>query len=123
MTDDRILSGVPGAPPADRQGSGMVAVIFVSHRTGADPAGYDAAAAAMDALAAVQPGYRGIDSARGADGEGITISYWASDAEAIAWRDHPEHAAIREAGRAHWYDRYRVTVCRVERGYAWSRPA
>ena len=53
----------------------------------------------MDALAAAQPGYRGVDSARGADGLGITVSYWADDAAAIAWRDHPEHAAIRERGR------------------------
>jgi heme-degrading monooxygenase HmoA len=105
----------------EQQANGEVAVIFSSIRTDADPAGYAAAAAAMDALAARQPGYRGIDSVRGADGAGITISYWADDAAAIAWRDHPDHAAIRERGRDRWYDRYRVTVCTVTRGYAWSR--
>ena len=99
---------------------GEIAVIFTAQRNGLDPAGYDAAAAAMDALAACQPGYRGVDSARGADGFGITISYWADDAAALAWRDHPEHRATRDRGRAQWYDRYRVTVARVERGYDWS---
>ena len=100
---------------------GQTAVIFVSLRNNADAAGYDAAAAAMDARAAVQPGYRGVDSARDAGGVGITVSYWADDAAAIAWRDDPEHAAIRERGRALWYDSYSVTVARVERDYAWAR--
>ena len=102
--------------------TGQIAVVFVSFRNDADMIGYAGAAAAMDALAAAQPGYRGVDSAREADGMGITVSYWADDDAAIAWRDHPEHAAIRERGRALWYDRYSVTVARVERGYQWARP-
>lgn len=99
---------------------GQIAVIFASHRTHADASGYAEASAAMDALAARQPGYRGVDSARGADGFGITVSYWIDDAAAIAWRDHPAHARIRDAGRAHWYDSYSVAVARVERGYRWT---
>jgi heme-degrading monooxygenase HmoA len=106
--------------PMDASRVGQVAVIFTSQRNGRDPAGYDAAAAAMDALAAAQPGYRGVESARGSDGLGITVSYWADDAAAKAWRDHPDHAAVREQGRTRWYDRYTVAVARVERGYAWS---
>lgn len=102
--------------------SGQIAVIFCAHRTAHDAAGYDAAAAAMDALAAAQPGYLGVDSARGNDGLGITVSYWADAAAALAWRDHPEHAATRERGRALWYDSYTVSVARIERGYAWSAP-
>jgi heme-degrading monooxygenase HmoA len=53
---------------------------------------------------------------------GITISYWSDDTAAIAWRDHPDHSAIRERGRAIWYDRYSVTVAHVTRGYGWTRP-
>lgn len=98
---------------------GEVAVIFSSRRNGRDPAGYDAAALAMDALAAAQPGFRGVDSARGSDGFGITVSYWADAAAAIAWRDQPDHAATREKGRAQWYDSYTVTVADVTRGYGW----
>ncbi|WP_298671293.1 antibiotic biosynthesis monooxygenase [uncultured Sphingomonas sp.] len=102
--------------------TGQVAVIFVSQRTATDGEGYAAAAAAMDALAAQQPGYRGVESTRDADGFGITISYWATDADACAWRDHPDHAAIRARGRADWYQNYQVIVARVERGYGWVRP-
>jgi len=99
-----------------------VAVIFLSERTGQDEAGYAEAAAAMSALAAAQPGYRGERSAGSPDGLGTTISYWADEASAIAWRDEPHHAAVREAGRDRWYRWYRVEVATVDRRYDWSRP-
>lgn len=105
----------------DDDRTGQIAVIFVSHRTGEDDEGYARAAAAMEALAARQPGYRGIDSARGSDGRGITVSYWADDEAARAWRDHAEHSAIREQGRARWYSDYEITVAQVERGYRWTK--
>jgi heme-degrading monooxygenase HmoA len=98
---------------------GEIAVIFTSTRTGADPAGYDAAAATLARLAAVQPGYRGLASAREPDGDGITVSYWADEASAVGWRDQPEHQAMRAAGRDRWYDRYEVVVAAVTRDYRW----
>jgi heme-degrading monooxygenase HmoA len=97
-----------------------IAVIFVTQRTDADAAGYQAAAEAMMALVTVQPGYLGAESVRGGDGLGITVSYWADDASARAWRDHVEHAAVRALGRARWYAHYRLIVARVERAYQWS---
>ncbi|OJY67058.1 MAG: antibiotic biosynthesis monooxygenase [Sphingobium sp. 66-54] len=100
---------------------GAVAVIFVSMRTDADQPGYDAAAGAMMALVARQPGYLGADSARGADGFGITVSYWADEASARAWRAVAEHAAVRALGRARWYAHYRLIVSQVTRAYAWHR--
>ena len=102
--------------------TGQVAVIFIAERTAEDDAGYATAAAAMDALAARQPGYRGIDSTRGEDRVGITVSYWADESSAVAWRQHPEHSAIREAGRGRWYRWYRLHVAEIGRSYAWERP-
>jgi heme-degrading monooxygenase HmoA len=58
--------------------TGEVAVIFLSTRTGADAEGYAAAADAMERLAAEQPGYRGMESVRGTDGLGITVSFWVA---------------------------------------------
>ena len=101
--------------------TGQIAVIFTNQRSAEDAAGYAQAAAAMDALAAAQPGYRGMDSARGPDGFGITVSWWADEASAIAWREHPIHARIRDAGRSRWYRSYAVAVASVTRGYRWSR--
>lgn len=100
---------------------GTIAVIFVSQRSEADADGYAAAAAAMGELASRQPGYRGIDSVRDAAGLGITVSYWANEAAAIAWRDDPEHTAIREAGRNRWYTRYDLHVAAVTRSYDWTK--
>jgi heme-degrading monooxygenase HmoA len=100
---------------------GTVTVIFIAQRTVDDDAEYRAAASAMDELAAQQPGYRGMDSVRGVDGLGITVSYWADDASAKAWRDHAEHAAIRDAGRDRWYSYYDLHVAAVTRSYDWSK--
>lgn len=102
--------------------TGEIAVIFVSTVTGADSDGYAAAAAAMETLAETQPGYRGIDSARGADGLGITVSYWADETAAVAWRGNAEHAAIRERGRGVWYSSYSLHVAEIARSYDWRKP-
>ena len=101
--------------------TGQIVVIFLSRRTAADDAGYASAALAMEALAKIQPGYRGIESTRGADGLGITLSFWADEGSALAWRAHPEHKAIRDAGRDRWYESYEVIVCAAERSYAWEK--
>lgn len=100
---------------------GQIAVIFLSVRTDDDHAGYAAAAEAMDKLAAQQPGYRGMENVRGDDRLGITVSYWADDASAKAWRDNPDHKAVRDMGRARWYERYDLVVAEVTRDYDWRR--
>jgi heme-degrading monooxygenase HmoA len=99
--------------------TGQTAVIFLSSRTGADEPGYQEAADRMERLAAVQPGYRGLDSARGPDGCGITVSWRADEASALAWRRHPDHTTIREGGRSRWYATYEVAVATVARSYRW----
>jgi heme-degrading monooxygenase HmoA len=98
-----------------------IAVIFTSGRTDVDPIGYAAAAARMEELAARQPGYLGIESARSDDGVGITVSYWASEEAAVAWKQHAEHLAVQAEGRERWYDWYRVRVAGVTRRYTYDR--
>lgn len=97
------------------------AVIFTSRRNGDDEAGYAEAAQRMAELAAQQPGYLGVESVRGADGVGITVSYWDSEDAIRAWRAQAEHAATRERGRNHWYEGYELRVAKVERAYGWRR--
>jgi heme-degrading monooxygenase HmoA len=92
------------------------AVIFSSRRTAGDR-GYAAMAERMNALAARQPGYLGFESARGEDGFGITVSYWASPEAIRAWKDHAEHLLAQEAGVREWYQHYELRVARVERAY------
>ena len=100
---------------------GAIAVIFVSMRRDEDEGGYQAAARHMVDLARHMPGFLGMDSARGHDGLGVTVSYWADEASALAWRANAEHVAVREMGRERWYASYRVMVCNVERAYGWNR--
>lgn len=96
------------------------AVIFSNLRTEGD-AGYAEMADRMVELAAQQPGFLGVESVRGADGFGITVSYWRSEADIAAWRAHAEHVAARENGLAQWYARYALRVARVERSRDWRR--
>lgn len=92
------------------------AVIFSSLRTPGDR-DYEATARRMAELAATQPGYLGLESARDAEGFGITVSYW-TDPEAIrAWKAHAEHLLAQERGRGEWYRHYELRVARVERAY------
>jgi heme-degrading monooxygenase HmoA len=91
------------------------AVIFTSQRTPGDAAGYAATAARMEELARAQPGFLGVESARGDDGLGITVSYWDSLAAIDAWRKHLEHLAAQSKGRSQWYASFDLRVAKVER--------
>lgn len=104
---------------APRPAPPYYAVVFTSQRTEGDD-GYAAMAERMAALAAEQPGYLGVESARGADGLGITVSYWRSLEDIAAWRRVAEHQAARDRGRAHWYRHYELRIARVERAYGWD---
>jgi heme-degrading monooxygenase HmoA len=91
------------------------AVIFTSLRTEADAAAYAAMAERMDALAAEQPGYLGMESAR--EGLGITVSYWRDLESIAAWKRHAEHLIAQQYGRERWYRHYRTRIAKVEREY------
>jgi heme-degrading monooxygenase HmoA len=90
------------------------AVIFTSLQSD-DLEGYAATAERMLELAAEQPGYLGVESAR--EGLGITVSYWR-DLESIRqWKSHAEHREAQRAGRDRWYSNYKTRIALVERDY------
>jgi heme-degrading monooxygenase HmoA len=92
------------------------AVIFTSLRTEGDR-GYAAMARRMVELGSRYDGFLGIESARGADGLGITVSYWRDEASIAAWKRDTEHQAAQHAGNATWYADFHVRVAKVERAY------
>jgi heme-degrading monooxygenase HmoA len=92
-----------------------VAVIFTSARTEGDN-GYAAMASAMEERARDQPGYLGIESARDAE-LGITVSYWADEDAARAWKQVAAHLVAQSRGRSIWYTDYRVRIAVVHRDY------
>ena len=111
-----VVDGAPAARFARTPSPPYLAVVFTSQRHGDDD-GYGVTADRMVALAVRQPGFLGIESARDAEGFGITVSYWTDEAAVLAWKHQVEHADARRRGREHWYERYALRVARVERAY------
>lgn len=111
MSGDRTPS--PPSPEAP-----YWAVIFTSELAD-DTAGYDEMAERMVELAARQPGFLGIESAR--DGLGITVSYWRDLPSIAAWRADVEHREAQRLGRQRWYRSYRLRIARVERDWQFDR--
>ena len=97
------------------------AVIFTSLRTEGDQ-GYGAMAQRMVELGRRYEGFLGIESARGADGLGITVSYWRDEESIRRWKADTEHEKAQRAGQRTWYSAYHVRVAKVERAYAFKAP-
>lgn len=114
-----IQMSAPG-PIAQTRAPPYFAVIFTSVRTETDE-GYAQTADQMVALAAEQPGYLGVESARDPDGVGITVSYWESAEAITAWKRNADHLIAQRAGKERWYRAYATRICRVERAYGFER--
>lgn len=97
------------------------AVIFTSKRT-PDDNDYGKTSDRMVELASQQPGFLGVESARGEDGVGITVSYWKDEASIKGWKLQMEHSAARDKGRKQWYEGYELRVAKVERAYNFRAP-
>jgi heme-degrading monooxygenase HmoA len=94
------------------------AVIFTSLLSDST-AGYESTAQRMLELAALQPGFLGIESAR--DDTGITVSYWRTLDAIKQWQQQAEHLQAQIAGKETWYLEYKVRVVLVERDYGFSQ--
>ena len=78
---------------------------------------YGRVAARMDQLAAQMPGFLGIKTFEAPDGERVSIVEFGTAAEAMAWRNHPEHREAQRLGREQFYAAYDVIVCTPLRRY------
>ena len=107
---------LPAPPPKPP----YYAVIFVSLRSGDDPA-YGRMAEEMHRIALAHPGCLGADSARGEDGLGITVSYWTDEAAIRDWKADARHMTAQRLGAAAWYQAYALHVAKVERSYTGPR--
>lgn len=106
--------------PANLSDPPYYVVCFSSLRSEGDN-GYGEMADEMERLARMQPGFLGVESARGSDGFGITNSYWKDEASIQAWKRHVDHLVAQQRGRSDWYDAYAVRIARVERAYGFDR--
>jgi heme-degrading monooxygenase HmoA len=109
LTTENNMSPIAKTPAAP-----YYAVIFTSTLTDIDE-GYAAMAEKMVSLAAKQPGYLGVESAR--EDVGITVSYWR-DLESIKnWKAVIDHREAQKLGREEWYSNYKTRIAKVERDY------
>ena len=81
--------------------------------------GYQKTAERMEELAKQQKGFLGVESAR--NEIGITVSYWQTEEDIIAWKNNVEHIEARNLGREKWYQQYQLRICKVEREYGFSK--
>ena len=90
------------------------AVVFTSTRRSGHEQEYARVADRMLELARQQPGFLGVETSRGADGVGITVSYWRDPASVERWGGHAEHLLAQQKGREAFYSGFRLRLCRVE---------
>ena len=64
------------------------------------------------------PGCLGAETARGANGLGITVAYYEDEASIAAWKADGPHDAAQKLGRERWYDHYELRIAKVERAYS-----
>jgi len=99
------------------------AVIFAGQRPpGADEGhdGYDEVSQRMSDLAAQQGGFINADSARGPEGAGITVSYWADETSIQAWYQQADHHIAQSRGYEEFYQQFSIRVAKVERQYGFQ---
>lgn len=93
------------------------AVIFTS-LLGHNDEGYGAMGEVLVKLAEHQSGYLGIETTRGENRIGITVSYWKDEASILAWKSELKHLLAQKNGIERWYDHYELRVAKVERAYS-----
>src|SRR4051812_13473211 len=93
------------------------AVIFTSKRKD-NTEEYGETADRMKELSMQQPGFLGIESARNADGVGITICYWNSIEAIKNWKMNNEHQYAQRMGKQVWYESYSVRIAKIEEEYS-----
>jgi len=100
----------------------MEIVLFKIHtREDVDVEEYGAAFERMMALVAEVPGFVGFEGFTGEDGSELALARFETTDSIAAWRDHPEHVAIRQRGRDEFFESYNITIATVHRHYDWHR--
>jgi heme-degrading monooxygenase HmoA len=77
---------------------------------------YSTTAARMRELALTEFGCLEFAAVTEGDTE-VALSYWSTETQIIAWKNHPEHIAAQQKGRKHWYQHYSVQIAEIGRSY------
>ena len=77
---------------------------------------YYLSAKRMRELAMKDYGCVQIDSVSDADQE-ITLSYWNTEEDILAWKNNSEHLRVQSKGILQWYESYRVEIAELKHHY------
>jgi heme-degrading monooxygenase HmoA len=105
-----MISNTPDPP--------YYAVIFTSLRTEVDD-NYLETNDHLYELAKGMPGFLGMESAR--SGLGVSVSYWKTPEDILAWKKNMEHGKAKEKGKREWYTEYKVRIAKVEKDYGFKK--
>ncbi|MFQ5954121.1 MAG: antibiotic biosynthesis monooxygenase family protein [Kiloniellales bacterium] len=97
----------------------MIAVIFeVEMREGKGQAYFDLAAQLRPELEKID-GFISVERFESLTTKGkyVSLSFWRDEDAVSAWRDHFEHRAAQEKGRAEIFADLRIRVAKVMRDY------
>ena len=99
----------------------QVVCIFRSVRSDHSAREYEQWSKRMDELVATMPGYVSHTSFRdGTSERGVTISYFQSMKDLVAWKNVSEHREAQDLGRSLFYTEYEIEVAEIVRHYGWS---
>ena len=100
----------------------QVVCVFRSTRSDHSDVEYADWSHRMDQLVATVPGYISHSSFRDdASRRGVTISYFRSVEDLMAWKRVPEHREAQALGRSSFYTTYEIVVAEIVRHYEWAR--
>jgi heme-degrading monooxygenase HmoA len=100
----------------------MVIVVFRSRlRPDADLATVEAVGARMYELGTQMPGFVSYKEFAAEDGETLTLVEFETEAQLLAWRNHPEHLETQARARAEFFSEYAITVGEARRAYHFNQ--
>jgi heme-degrading monooxygenase HmoA len=100
----------------------MVIVVFRSRvRPDVDVATLEAVGARMYELGAAMPGFVSYKDFAAEDGETLTLVEFETEAQLLAWRNHPEHLEVQARARAEFFSEYSITVSESRRAYHFNQ--
>lgn len=101
----------------------MMLIAFRSRLTDAAGDDYMNMSDTIEAHARAFPGFVDVKSFTAADGERLTLVWWADAKTLRAWATDAQHVVAKRTGRARWYEYYRMDVAEIVRTSNFDRPA
>ena len=69
----------------------------------------------MEEYVKTRPGFIAAKGFTAEDGERLTVVWWQDKETLAAWQRDLRHMAVKKAGRADWYEYYKMEVAEVYR--------